>query len=286
MPMPLAAPGLNGSAMKRASTRRWCIRMLPGCSSISRWMACPVSSWSMSTGNRSTNACTAKGASSNRSGAHFLGAGRGRGVCAQERRRAPRPQDQQCAHRRRRHGEAARLWHCHQFRRTTAHQHRQCGGHVAVAGTGAAHHRTCRTRSDIWALGIVFYELLTGAVPFSANAPGLLGERILKGIYTAPSALRSAIPRDVDRIVARCLRVRADDRYPDVKALLDDVRRLSIRSPAGMGLGAARLAPAWNLISEPSLLFGKSGEVARRASRNGGLCWLPCRPSRCCCFCS
>jgi len=122
-------------------------------------------------------------------------------------------------------------------------------------------------RSDIWALGIVFYELLTGAVPFSANAPGLLGERILKGIYTAPSALRSAIPRDVDRIVARCLRVRADDRYPDVKALLDDVRRLSIGSPAGMGLGAARLAPAWNLISEPSLLFGKSGEVARRASR-------------------
>ncbi|HEY0930145.1 MAG TPA: serine/threonine-protein kinase [Gemmatimonas sp.] len=117
-------------------------------------------------------------------------------------------------------------------------------------------------RSDIWALGIVFYELLTGTSPFSANAPGLLGERILKGSYTPPSVLRAVVPRDVDRIIARCLRVRPDDRYPDVNALLDDVRRLTPN-----GAPSARLLPGWDLISEPSLLLGKSGEVARRASR-------------------
>lgn len=122
-------------------------------------------------------------------------------------------------------------------------------------------------RSDIWALGIVLYEMLTGIPPFAANAPGLLGEHILKGSYSPPSALRTAVTRDVDRVVARCLRVRPDDRYPSVTALLEDIRRLHADADAPAG----GLLPGWGIISEPSALLRKqisrSGEVARRASR-------------------
>ena len=81
-------------------------------------------------------------------------------------------------------------------------------------------------RSDIWALGILFYELLTGRPPFEGGAPGLLGEKILRGTYTPPSEVRDDLPRSVDRIVARCLRVRPDDRYATAEALLTDLRAL------------------------------------------------------------
>lgn len=126
-------------------------------------------------------------------------------------------------------------------------------------------------RSDIWALGIVFYEILTGMPPFTANAPGLLGEHILQGTYTAPSARRMDITLDVDRVVARCLRVRPDDRYPSVTALLEDIRRLH----DGAEAAPERLRPGWRSISGPSAKLhaqinrriSQSGEMVRRASR-------------------
>lgn len=95
-------------------------------------------------------------------------------------------------------------------------------------------------RSDVWALGIVFYEMLMGRPPFMASAPGLLSEKILKGVYTPPSQDRSDVPNEIDRIVARCLRVDVDDRYASVEALLTDLRHLP---PSVQQSTTARWAP-------------------------------------------
>ncbi|MBK9410165.1 MAG: serine/threonine protein kinase [Gemmatimonadetes bacterium] len=81
-------------------------------------------------------------------------------------------------------------------------------------------------RSDLWALGIVLYELLTGRPPFDGAAPGFVGERIMRGEYTPASTLRPELPRDVDRIIGRCLKVRLEDRYATAEALLTDLRAL------------------------------------------------------------
>ncbi len=83
-------------------------------------------------------------------------------------------------------------------------------------------------RSDIWALGIVFYEMLIGHPPFGGGAPAFVGERILRGEYEIPSSLRPDVPPKIDRIVARCLKVRPDDRYATAEALLTDLRQLSL----------------------------------------------------------
>lgn len=97
-------------------------------------------------------------------------------------------------------------------------------------------------RSDIWALGILFYELLTARLPFEGEAPGMLGERILRGAYTPPSELRPDLPREVDRIVGRCLKVRPEDRYASAEALLTDLHALQSGdrlAPAPRGAGRA-----------------------------------------------
>ena len=89
-------------------------------------------------------------------------------------------------------------------------------------------------RSDLWALGILFYEMLTSRLPFEGGAEGFIGEKILRGVYTPASDLRPGLPREVDRIIGRCLKVRPEDRYASAEALLTDLRVLqSGEKPAG-----------------------------------------------------
>jgi serine/threonine-protein kinase len=109
-------------------------------------------------------------------------------------------------------------------------------------------------RSDIWALGILFYELLTGRPPFEGGAPGFVGEKIMKGTYPPASSLRGDLPREVDRILSRCLRVRPEDRYATAEALLTDLRALAS--------GERSVTP----IPGAELLDG-SGEFARTVVR-------------------
>jgi serine/threonine-protein kinase len=78
--------------------------------------------------------------------------------------------------------------------------------------------------SDIWALGVVLYEMVTGRVPFASDTLTGVMMRILNGSYEPPSVIVQQLPRDIDRIVARCLEGKPDKRYPSAAALLSDVR--------------------------------------------------------------
>jgi eukaryotic-like serine/threonine-protein kinase len=83
-------------------------------------------------------------------------------------------------------------------------------------------------RSDIWALGVLLYEMAVGRAPFEANTFGELCRKIQRVEYVAPGVLNPTIPREIATIINRCLRKNPTDRYRVTNDLLEDARRLRI----------------------------------------------------------
>jgi serine/threonine-protein kinase len=79
-------------------------------------------------------------------------------------------------------------------------------------------------RSDIWALGVLLYEMLTGRVPFQAQTIGALCAQISNADYPPLRQSNPAVPAAVEALVSRCLKKGAADRYQSAALLLDDVR--------------------------------------------------------------
>ena len=82
-------------------------------------------------------------------------------------------------------------------------------------------------RSDIWALGVLLYEMAVGRVPFEATTFGELCRKIQRVEYVAPAVLNPTIPPEIANIINRCLRKNPADRYRVAHDLLADTKRLS-----------------------------------------------------------
>jgi serine/threonine protein kinase len=80
-------------------------------------------------------------------------------------------------------------------------------------------------RSDIWALGVLLYEMMTGRVPFQAPTIGALCAQISNAEYPPLRQLNPSAPADVAHVVSRCLKKNAVERYQSASMLLADVRR-------------------------------------------------------------
>jgi hypothetical protein len=82
-------------------------------------------------------------------------------------------------------------------------------------------------RSDLFAFGVLAWELATGEHPFGSN-PAIVLARMMEG---RPASGGRQLPMaGLDPIVKRCLRAAPDDRYPSADVLLEDLRRL--RTPS------------------------------------------------------
>jgi serine/threonine-protein kinase len=86
-------------------------------------------------------------------------------------------------------------------------------------------------QSDIWALGVLLYESLTGQMPFAANDLPSLHHKITRVGYTRASLQNPQVTNAIDNVIARCLQKSPSARYADAKALAHDLQALISQSP-------------------------------------------------------
>ncbi|HSP92210.1 MAG TPA: protein kinase [Vicinamibacterales bacterium] len=79
-------------------------------------------------------------------------------------------------------------------------------------------------RADLFALGALLHEMVTGRHAFSGRTPLDIGVQVLQSRPPAPSSLNPEVPRTVDRIIARALAKKPGDRYQDGALVAADLR--------------------------------------------------------------
>jgi serine/threonine protein kinase/beta-lactam-binding protein with PASTA domain len=82
-------------------------------------------------------------------------------------------------------------------------------------------------RSDLYSLGIVLYEMLTGKVPFTGDTPVEIAMKHLSQVPEPPSKLRPQVPHDLDAVVMRAIAKDPDQRYGSAEEMEADLARVA-----------------------------------------------------------
>jgi tetratricopeptide (TPR) repeat protein len=100
--------------------------------------------------------------------------------------------------------------------------------------------------TDVWALGVILYELLTSETPFRADTPLQVLRRVTSESLVSPRALRPDVPRDLEAVCLKCLEKNPARRYPTAAELAAELRRFVAGEPVrARRPGAVERARRW-----------------------------------------
>ena len=81
-------------------------------------------------------------------------------------------------------------------------------------------------RSDLYSLGVVMYEMITGRAPYDGDSPVAVAIQHINGGAAMPSTLNPNIPGGLEQIIMKCMQTDPDQRYNSATALLYDLEKL------------------------------------------------------------
>jgi serine/threonine-protein kinase len=111
--------------------------------------------------------------------------------------------------------------------------------------------------SDLYSVGIVLYEMLTGKVPFSGDSAIEIAMKHLNELPKPPSKIRPEIPPELDQVVLRALAKAPEDRYQTAEEFAEDLHRVE----AGLPLAPETSDGATALLAAPAAATGGTTQV-------------------------
>lgn len=108
-------------------------------------------------------------------------------------------------------------------------------------------------RADIYALGVLYYQVLTGQRPYEGDDPQNLADQQEARLPTPVKQLRPDVPDDIARVVARALGRRKDDRYWNCEEMIKDLGEVPSLG-TGTGTGLSRVGAAISKLKAPDSL--------------------------------
>lgn len=116
--------------------------------------------------------------------------------------------------------------------------------------------RAVDARSDLYSVGIMLFQLVTGRLPFDADSPLAIAYAHVQEEPVAPSSINRALPPAVDALVARALKKNPNERFPSAESMRDECLRVAAsfqaappsivpgaQTQSGQGVGSAVFPP-------------------------------------------
>ncbi len=128
---------------------------------------------------------------------------------------------------------------------------------------------TADARSDIWALGVLLYEMAAGTLPFAGATGFELSGAIL---HEPPAPLRASIPDPLRGIIARCLEKNPAARYQSASDIRVALEGVPVETPDAGEVRRALEPSAWHKVSVPGVARDRRCSSSCRAGGVTGLC--------------